>query len=584
MKSIQFIYTLSLLITLFSFDNVLCQQFTKITTGAIVNTPSGSRSCNFIDVNNDNFQDVLITNGTSGGEDNMLYLNNGDGSFSLMNDVIVGDSTPTDGATCADYDNDGFTDVFSVNWYGVDNLLYKNDGGNSFLYVDTSVVSNQVGYSETASWGDFNNDGLLDLYVTNSAGIKRNYLYQNMGGGHFEPLSGVSPVTDNFASRCVNWIDYDSDGDQDLFVTNENNQKNNLYRNDGGMVFTVVTGDPIVSDNLSSMSASWADVDNDGDFDLFIANYEQNNQLFLNDGSGNFSATSGPWDSDVGCSFSASFTDFDNDGDEDVFVTNGYCSNDLKNYLYMNNGDGTFEKDTNEVVSTELGGSYGCAWGDYNNDGAMDLVVANWQGETQPNYLFRNNGNGNNWMKLKLEGTISNRSAIGTIVRCKAVFNGVPVWQTRLVSAQSGYCSQNSLVVHVGLGDASAIDSLEVNWPSGIIQTFTNVNANEFLSLIENGTIGTVDVAENTIDENEIIVFPNPSNGSFTLKLAKFNQKIEGIELLDLAGREVFSEELDVNEGQGLFEVNVKGRVQSGPYKLVIKTEKGLFSGTVIIE
>ena len=290
MKVKNSLYVHVLIFAMLQANESSAQQFTQITTGSIVTTPSGSRSCNFLDLNNDNFQDILITNGTSGGENNMCYLNNGDGTFSLMNNPIVQDNTPTDGATCADYDNDGLIDVFAVNWYNVDNLHYKNIGGGNFERIDTSIISDQLGFSETAAWGDYNNDGLVDLYVTNSAGSKKNFLYKNLGSGKFEPILAVDPVSHNFASRCVNWIDYDGDGDQDLFVTNENNQANNLYRNDGGLAFTSIVGDPIVSDNFSSMSSSWADYDNDGDFDLFVANYQQNNQMFMNDGQGNFSA------------------------------------------------------------------------------------------------------------------------------------------------------------------------------------------------------------------------------------------------------------------------------------------------------
>ena len=567
MKLRNSLYLLAMSVAFIQVGNSFGQQFTKVTTGDIVNTPSGSRSCNFLDVNNDNLLDILITNGTSGGENNMLYLNNGDETFSLMSDTIVNDNTPTDGATCADFDNDGFTDVFSVNWYNVNNLAYRNNGGASFSKIDTSVISNQLGYSETASWGDCDNDGLLDLYVTNSAGLKRNFLYSNLGSVSFQAVAGITPVTDNFFSRCVNWIDYDLDGDQDIFITNEGNQQNNLYRNDGGMVFTAVVGDTIVSDNFSSMSSSWGDFDNDGDFDLFVANYEQNNQFFMNDGLGNFTAIPGPWNTDVGCSFSSSFADYDNDGDLDLFVTNGYCSNDLNNYLYINNGDGTFSKDIVEPVSTEVGGSYGCAWGDYNNDGFMDLVVANWQGEEHPNYVFRNDGNGNNWSKIKLEGTISNRSAIGAIVKCKATINGNSTWQTHLVSAQTGYCSQNSLVVHFGLGDATIIDSLQILWPSGIIQTFENVSSNQFLSLVENGDIGVLATISPSLDEKNIVISPNPSKGQF--RVTSDAEDLNDIQLFTSSGRNV-SEHMNiltVHPSESVIDIS---SLQSGFYLLKV--------------
>lgn len=494
----------------FIFLGVDAQQFSKVISGDIVNTPSGSRSCNFIDINNDDFLDILITNGTTGGENNMLYVNDGGTSFSLIDDGITNDGDPSDGATCADFDNDGLIDIFIVNWYNIDNLLYENNGEGIFNKIDTGLIATGGGYSETASWGDVDNDGLVDLYITNSAGNKANVLFKNNGTGYFEKITNTSPVTDSYFSRSVNWIDYDQDGDQDLFVSNENNQNNNLYRNDGDFEFTKLTDLAIVSDNYNSISSSWADYDNDGDFDLFISNYQQNNQLFRNDGNDVFTEISGPWSTDEGCSFSSSFGDYDNDGDLDLFVTNGYCSSDLQNYLYRNEGEDEFTKIEDELPATDLGNSYGCAWGDFDNNGFLDLVVANWQDETQNNHLYSNDGNDNNWLKIKLQGELTNRSAIGAKVMCKATINGYSYWQTREVSAQTGYCSQNSPIVHFGLGDASTIDSLLVLWTTGAVQNITEIEINQLNTIVEDTSlilVGEINVTgeegQTTIEEYE---------------------------------------------------------------------------------
>jgi len=501
----KYTYIIALLILCL---NTNAQQFSRVTTGDIVNTPSGSRSCNFIDINNDDFLDILITNGTTGGENNMLYINNNGESFSLLSDTITNDNSPSDGAACADYDNDGNTDIFIVNWYNINNLLYNNTGNVSFTKIDTGLIVNGGGYSETAAWGDADNDGFVDLYISNSAGNKKNILYRNTGTGYFEKIIDISPATDSYFSRSVNWIDYDNDGDQDLFVSNENNQNNNLYRNDGNFEFTKLIGINIVSDNYNSISSSWADYDNDGDFDLFISNYQQHNQLFRNDNNDTFTEISGPWNTDIGCSFGSTFGDYDNDGDLDIFITNAYCSDDLNNYLYRNDGNDNFSKVEDEFPATDLGNSFGCAWGDYDNNGFLDLVVANWQNETQNNYLYKNNGNANNWCKIKLEGLITNKSAIGTKVKCKATIDGNSVWQTRELSSQSGYCSQNSLVVHFGLGDASTIDSIQILWNSGAIQNLSDIEINQFITVVEDISsilVGEIEVSgedgKTTIEE-----------------------------------------------------------------------------------
>ena len=523
-----------LLILIFTHLSINAQQFTKVITGDIVSTASGSRSCNFIDINNDDFQDILITNGKTGGENNMLYINNNGESFSLAEGIITNDGAPSDGASCADYNNDGNTDLYIVNWYNNNNLLYENTGDGIFNKIDTGLIVTDGGYSETASWGDADNDGFVDLYITNSAGNKANTLYRNTANGFFEKISDISPVTDSYFSRSVNWIDYDNDGDQDLFVSNESNQKNNLYRNEGNFQFYKVTDISITSDNYSSMSSSWADYDNDGDYDLFISNYQQNNQLFKNEGNDIFTEIPGPWNTDIGCSFSSSFADYDNDGDLDLFVTNGYCENNLQNFLYRNDGDDDFTKVTDELPAMDSGNSYGCAWGDYDNNGFLDLVVANWQNETQNNYLYRNDGNQNNWIKIKLNGEITNRSAIGVKVRCKAQINGDAVWQTREVSSQSGYCSQNSLVVHFGLENATVIDSLQIIWNSGIIQNLTNLSTNNLIEINEDITTG---IRTHT---NNISVYPNPIRDYLTLKSSGIGTKDTHVEIFNLQGEKVF--------------------------------------------
>ena len=537
------------------------QQFSKITSGDIVNTPSGSRSCNFIDINNDDFQDILITNGKTGGENNMLYVNNNGESFSLVQGIITNDGTPSDGASCADYDNDGNTDIFVVNWYNMNNLLYKNMGEGVFNKIDTGIIATNGGYSETASWGDADNDGFVDLYITNSAGNKANILFRNTGNGYFEEVSNISPTTDSYYSRSVNWIDYDNDGDQDLFVSNESNQRNNLYRNDGDFQFTKLNDISITSDPYTSMSSSWADYDNDGDFDLFICNYQQNNQLFENEGNDIFTEVSGPWDTEEGCSFSSSFGDYDNDGDLDLFVTNGYCSNDLQNYLYRNDGDGGFIKVTDELPATDLGNSYGCAWGDYDNNGFLDLVVANWQDEAQNNYLYKNEGNQNNWIEIKLNGWASNRSAIGAKVRCKAQINGEGIWQTREVTSQSGYCSQNSLVVHFGLKDAVVIDSLQIHWNSGMIQNFANLAPNDLIHIAEDINTGI------RVHTKKISIYPNPIKDYLTLKSTDLGSKDMLIEIFNLQGNMVFNSLVKPIQNRAVVDLN---ELRKGIYILKI--------------
>lgn len=533
------------------------QLLTRIQSGPVVSTPSGSRSCNWLDYNGDDFQDLLITNGPDGGADNMLYLNDGRGGFSLAIDAVCHDGTPSDGATCADYDNDGHIDIYVSNWYGENNLLYHNVAGLGFTRIDTGIIANDHGFSETAAWGDADDDGLVDLYVANSDGNFRNFLYHNLGGGAFEKITSIVPATDQFRSRCVNWIDMDMDGDQDLFVANESGQRNQLYRNDGWPDFTKITTGPLVTSQFSSHSASWGDYDNDGDFDVVIANYNQVAQLFQNDGSGNFTSVAMPFGGDIGCSFSSSWADYDNDADLDLLITNGFCRPFTHNFLYDNQGDGTFVRNFTEPVAIDSGSSYGGAWADYDNDGFLDLAIANWRNDYQPNYLYHNSGNGNHWLQLKLIGTVSNRSAIGAIVSVMAIIGGDTVRQMREVTAQSGYCSQNSLVLHFGLRDAANILKINVTWPSGIEQSFGNLAADALYSLNENGGIHVVGVDPSKDGRFGLEVYPNPSTGRFTLRTNGISAGDCQLHITDLNGRLVHQQQLESDGGTQQFPLSI---------------------------
>lgn len=461
----------------------------------LVNTASDSRSVNFVDVNGDGWEDVFISNGSNPGTVNLLYLNNGDGSFTpVPEDSIVSHEGSFDGATFADADNDGDMDGFVVTWYGQKNKYYTNNGDGSFDYDTETELNSGFSYSETASWGDYDGDGFTDVYVSNSGGDKRNFLFRNLGNGHFEKIIPGVQSTDNKPSRSVNWVDFDQDGDMDLFVSNESEQTNDMYINDGAGGFTKLSDDPLVEAISSSMSSSWGDVDNDLDLDVFIANSkyfeEQDNQLFINNGDGSFTESDGgELTSDGGCSYGSNFADYDNDGDLDLVVMNGYCGGAIENFLYVNDGNGNFSRDLISIADFSTPCSYGGAWGDIDNNGFPDLIIATCNdgsgGEDPENMMFQNTGNGNNWLKIRLMGDVSNASCIGASILVKAVIDGNAVWQMREISAQSGYCGQNSLVAHFGLGDAGVCDSIMLLFPSGKDSVLLNVPVNQQIAVQE---------------------------------------------------------------------------------------------------
>lgn len=510
-------YILTILIALFFLQIVPAQQFTRLSAGDLVHTPSASRSANFVDVNGDGWDDIFISNGPSAGQNNFLYLNNQDGTFTTVtDDPIVQDLGKSDGASFADMDNDGDLDAMVVTWYGQNNFLYRNKGDGSFEYLDDSPACNINSFSETAAWGDVDNDGWVDLYVTNSSGMKRNLLFQNDGTGALERVAAGALVLDARTSRSADWIDYDGDGDTDLFVTNEGTEKNHLFRNDNG-TYVKITDNTIVEIGRNSTGSSWGDVDNDGDFDLFVANFQnQDNQLFINEGGGNFTAIStGDIVTDGGCSFGSAFADYDNDGDLDLFVCNAFCTGE-ENFFYRNE-NGTFQRITDEPMAMDQGWTFGCAWGDINNDGYLDLALANCKDENQNNALYQNQGGNNNWLKINCLGLQSNAAGLGAIVRAKAQIGDNVVWQTRRITGQSGYCSQNSLTVHFGLNTATLVDSLIIEWPSGWQDTMTNIAVNQQCVAREGQGIGcgttAIESAE-AVHDLQLKITPNPIHDS----------------------------------------------------------------------
>jgi len=509
-------------------ENSFAQSYEETNFQDITTIPSASRSANFIDVNNDGWDDLFITNGPASGADNMLYINNKNGTFTTVtNDDITTDSDRSDGASFADADNDGDLDAFVVTFgasgVGKKNYFYRNNGDGSFNYEPNIAMGIPLTYSEMATWIDVNNDQNLDLYFTNSFGSLRNLYFENKGDGSFEQITTIE-ITDNLLpSRSVDWIDYDGDGDSDLFVTNESNENNSLFRNDGPNNFTQITNLAIVEDNNGSAGSSWADIDNDGDFDLFVANYDSNgqpNQLYINSNGTFAEDTNSTIASASTNSFGSAFGDVDNDGDLDLFVCNAYLAGQNTNFLYINDGSGNFTLDTSSDLANHQGWTFGAAFGDYDNDGWLDILLANNLNDNQSNSLYHNTGTGNNWVKLNLQGINSNASAVGAIIQLTSVINGNEVRQTRKIGAASGYCGQNSFTVHFGLGNATSIDQLVVKWPAGTSESFSDLAINEIHPIIE-GT-GTFGVAEH--NRMDFSIFPNPVQDVLTITSAKFSR------------------------------------------------------------
>jgi hypothetical protein len=202
-----------------------------------------------------------------------------DTSFTrITTGAIVNDGGRSFGSSWGDYDNDGDLDLFVANELQ-NNFLYQNNGDGTFIKITSGAIVNDGGRSVSSSWGDYDNDGDLDLFVANYLASENNFLYQNNGDGTFTKITTGAIVTDGGRSYGSIWGDYDNDGDLDLFVTNYWGDNNFLYQNNGDGSFTKITSGAIVNDGGYSYGSSWGDYDNDGDLDLFVANIVENNYI-----------------------------------------------------------------------------------------------------------------------------------------------------------------------------------------------------------------------------------------------------------------------------------------------------------------
>lgn len=527
------------------------QIFTKASPQVISFEPEASRSVNWIDYDNDNDLDLFITTGLQQGDDNLLYRNDNGIFTRVLGQPLVNDNLPSDGSSWGDFNNDGQTDLCVVNWYNRPALLYRNDGAGSFTFLQNNPVSNQTGYSETCTWGDYDNNGFIDLFITNSAGSNhRNYLYKNTGGNFLRVDTGAIALNPG-RSRGANWIDIDRDNDLDLFVCRESGQNEYLYINNGGGIFSQITNSPLTTLGGETWTASWGDFDNDGDADVFIGNHlNQVSALFRNDGDLNFTRiTEGPPVTESGYAACSGWGDYDNDGDLDLFVTQAYVppsfSQKLVNRLYRNmlieSGSPSFQKITAGEIVNDSGYSYGFAWGDFDNDGDLDAAVANTFGESQKNVLYINeNSNGNSFASFVCTGTLSNRSAIGARVELKSVINGVSVTQMRQVEGQSGYCGQN-LTLNFGLGNSVIIDSLIITWPAGSVQRFSGLAVNKTYRLTEGGSPVSASFGQVSTPGTFVLKqnYPNPFNPVTMIEFSLESGSFVKLSVFDLTGKEI---------------------------------------------
>jgi enediyne biosynthesis protein E4 len=487
----------------------------------IIESSGGGAS--FLDFDKDGYIDLYLSNGTwiegfNGTEkpeimtENHLYRNKGDGTFEdVTKKAGASDHAYSMGAAIGDFNNDGYPDIYVCN-YGA-NILYKNNGNGTFTNITKrAMVAGGNECSIGAAWLDYDNDGFLDLYVGNYLAYDPNYkyfyapdgfpgpmaydaqpdyLYHNNGDGTFEDVTQKMGIIDTDGRAMgVGAADYDDDGFMDIYVANDHTL-NYLWHNDGGKKFTdrgTMSGTAFsqAGEATVSMSVDFADYNSDGLLDIFLSD-DTYCSLYENLGNGIFSDKS--YSAGIATAagqfvgWTSTFIDYDNDGDMDLFKTNGALKHlyGQEDQLFENTGDGKF-KEVSNSLSTYFAEEYvgrGACIGDYDNDGDIDIYIANLNSRGM--FLRNNKGNQNNWLIINLIGTTSNRDGIGSRV---AISSGGKRQITQRKS-MTGYLSQNDPRLHFGLAKNSAIEKIEIKWPSGKVQVLENVNPNQILTVTE---------------------------------------------------------------------------------------------------
>ncbi len=439
-----------------------------------------ARGVGWADVDNDGLDDLYISVWTGG--PNRLLMNHGDTEFSAVDALPVGDEGFGGGVAFADYDNDGDLDLFLCN-SGM-NALMRNDGAGVFVDVTSGdLVRNYL--SRGAAWGDYDLDGDVDLYVANYNGSdNESHLYRNDGGDVFTSVSEGTVLADTSIGRSPCWGDYDNDGDPDLLLVDGNNGEGpgpatngvQVFRNDNGVFMDVSSIE--MSFVFIGRGAAWGDYDNDGDLDFYVGQVTGENHLFRNDGNDTFTdVTNGFPLNWTAATRSISWVDYDNDGDLDLYLATLGSNRMFRNDGVDEGGLPLFSI-VEDPVLKDSGNATGAAWSDFDRDGDLDVMIAN----KDRNSLLRNDiENGNHWLHLDLIGVQSNRSGIGARVRVVTDLGA----QIREVYAGSGYMAMDSLTVEFGLGEAEVVELIEIRWPSGVSQSFVDIDANQRLTITE---------------------------------------------------------------------------------------------------
>lgn len=472
--------------------------FFNESPGVLNEQRTASRGVAWGDYDGDGFPDLLVANTMN--NSNLLYRSQGEKGFvQILDGEAVTSAGWTEGVNLVDYDNDGDLDIFFTTQWGHENELFRNEGNGSFIRTGAGDLASGESNSTSACWCDYDLDGDLDVYVVERDGAD-DRLYNNQGNGTFTAVSGNKFPYKGGDGRTCAWGDVNGDKYPELYVGNfldktvsePTKAANFYYLNNQDGTFTEINNSILTADRNLTYGSSFVDYDQDNDLDLFITNISLSdmNLLFQNDGAGNFSKTTTAV-SKTRSSPSKGHTwgDFDNDGYLDLFIANGTEGTSpeaIMNFLFLGREDGDFKLVENAPIVSTPNISAGAAWGDYDRDGDLDLFVANWGNNAESNTFYENGIYGSRWLEISLKGNKSNSYGIGAKVQLSLKVDGKEKQLIRWLLPQTGYSSQNEPIIHFGLGRApSEINEIKVHWPSGEISTLHGVESNQLLIIEE---------------------------------------------------------------------------------------------------
>jgi len=551
-----------------SLVSLITKQLFVVQQGITVEDALNSWSANWVDYNNDGFDDLYVPS-NSKTQFGKLYENE---NGIIISEVEIENLTtipfPLLSSVWVDVDNDGFKDIFTAPNSSNAFQLLKQNANNQFDKIHFVKPVYFKGGGQSTNAVDYDLDGDIDLLVIGYTANSKILLYDNIDGLSFRLNDKISETLSSSKALSISsvWSDVNGDKFPDLFLP-QNNGSSILFINESGNNFTK----KILHTNQPSVGAAFGDLDNDLDFDLIVTNASNSkNTLYLNDGYGNFEVyRNSIIDKTKGNSHGIALNDFDNNGWLDVLITN---DSDDNMELYLNNGNMEFVRNNSLDISNQK--CLGIATSDYDLDGDEDIYIVNHT--NQKNIFIENTFTNNNWIGFMLNGTKSNKDAIGAKVKIRTTIDNKPFWQVREIKAQSGGLgSQNSLKVNFGLHNSEMVDSLIIEWPSGIYQKFAKLESKKYYAIDESNSAFINEFEKNDPIEHKdklerksdlLSIYPNPVKDYLHLKS---NGENVDAQIVDINGKKIW--ELFISNSE-IEKINLSG-LASGTYIIIANSE-----------